>query len=92
MDAAWNREVPPGKSSSDIAHVGAYDCCPGGIRRFHLKGYPPAIRQRLEDVGRCVLVYAHFSLAAPLYGRESRVRCGWGVARGAAAEHEQRKG
>ena len=65
-----DREVAKTECPRDIAHVGTNDRFASGIGTFHLQNDPSAIRERLKDVGRGVLIYTHRSRASLLQSYE----------------------
>lgn len=65
-----SRKSPPANAPA-MRHVLADACHAGGVFHVALERDATAVRQRLEDVGRGVLVHAHGHLASGLHSGEN---------------------
>ena len=66
VDEAGKGEIALGEPDRDVGHVRPYGGDPGGIDAVPLQHDSPPVGQRLEDVGRSVLIHPHGDRAALL--------------------------
>jgi hypothetical protein len=91
VNASRDCEITRTERDGDRPHVITNDGFATRVRRFHLEYNATSVGQRLENVGRSVLIHAHCHFATPLEGGKSGVSGRRGFPTAARKEENEKR-